>query len=89
MSEEEEYCIWQAWVGQMDTSKDWGKLFKLVNKNGGYYNHSKLHIIPTRLVGTEKYRTISELRADSDRMVREALGIEKYRELKYEQRKTI
>ena len=74
MSEEEEYCIWQAWVGQMDTSKDWGKLFNLVQKNDGYYNNSILHIIPTRFVGTKGYETISELRTKSSRMVREALG---------------
>ena len=73
MSEEEEYCIWQAWVGQMDTSKDWGKLQKLVAKNNGYYNHSQLHIIPTRLVGTKNYRTISEMQEDSRKMVAEAM----------------
>jgi len=66
---EEEYCIWNAWVGQMDTSTDWGKLFKLVEKSGGYYNYSKLHIIPTRFAGTGKFMTIGEMQDYNERMI--------------------
>ena len=73
MSEKEEYCIWHAWLGQMDTSTDWEKLYKLVRKYDGYYNHSKLHIIPTRFVGKDKYRTIKEIQEDTDRMYYEAM----------------
>ena len=70
----EEYCIWHPYIGRMDTSTDWGKLFNLVRKNGGMYNFSRLSIIPTRFIGTSNaYKTVSELHEECEKMYREAM----------------
>lgn len=73
MCDKEEYCIWHPYIGRMDISTNWEKLFKLVQKNNGFYQHSRLSIIPTRFVGKKGYKTVKELQEESDRIYREAM----------------
>lgn len=65
MSDDEEYCIWHPFIGKMDTSTDWGKLFKIVDRCGGTYQYSRLSIIPTRFVGKKNYKTVKEMQEES------------------------
>lgn len=79
----EEYCIWNFWIGRMDSSIDWGYLHDLGNRNIHMFRDRKFSIIPVSAVGKGNYRTSKQLKEDYDKMYYEAMAESKRVRKKY------